>query len=87
MYTDDPGEGTCHGARTLHLVNHNYGFEPGIVPQTGFTVEVELPSCPRQVAMVSPDFAGSKRPPSSCRRGRLTVNVDRLEFYNVLILS
>ena len=72
------------GARTLHLVNHNYS--QGIVPQTGFTVEVDLPSCPR-VTMVSPDFAGSKVPVSSCRHGKLTMTVDRLEYYDVLILK
>jgi hypothetical protein len=73
------------GARTLHLINHNYS--QGIVPQTGFNVEVELPSCPRRVTMVSPDFAGSTTPASSCRHGRLQVTVDRLDYYNVLVLK
>ncbi len=72
------------GARTLHLVNHNYNL--GVVPQAGFTVEVDLPSCPRHVGMVSPDFAGSKAPVTSCRQGRLSVTVDRLDYYNVLVL-
>jgi hypothetical protein len=72
-------------ARTLHLVNHNYN--QAILAQTGFSVEVDLPSCPRRVTMVSPDFAGSKVPASSCRHGRLTVTVDRLESYDVLVLS
>lgn len=75
------------GARTLHLVNHNYHYESGIVPQTGLTVQVELPSCPRRVKLVSPDFAGSRTPSSSCRRGTLTVRVDRLDFYSVLALG
>ncbi|MFC6018276.1 fibronectin type III domain-containing protein [Plantactinospora solaniradicis] len=73
------------GARTLHLVNHNY--DRGIIPQTGFGVEVDLPSCPRRVAMISPDFAESRVPASSCRHGRLSVTVDRLDYYNVLVLS
>lgn len=72
------------GARTLHLVNHNYN--QGIVPQTGLSVEVDLPSCPRRVAMISPDFAGSKVPASSCRHGKLKVTVDRLDYYDVLVL-
>jgi hypothetical protein len=72
------------GARTLHLVNHNY--QRGILPRVGFTVEADLPSCPRRVAMVSPDFAGSKTPVFSCRRGRLAVTVDRLDYYDVLVL-
>ena len=73
------------GPRTLHLVNHRY--DQGIVPQTGFRVDVDLPQCPRQVSLFSPDFAGSKVPPSSCRGGKLTVTVDRLDYYDVLVLS
>jgi hypothetical protein len=73
------------GARTLHLVNHNYS--QGIIPQTGVNVEVDLPYCPRRVAMISPDFAGSRVPASSCRHGKLTVTVDRLDYYNVLVLK
>jgi hypothetical protein len=72
------------GARTLHLVNHNYN--QGVMPQTGFDVEVDLPSCPRRVTMISPDFAGSKAPASSCRHGKLSVAVDRLDYYDVLVL-
>ncbi|GIG92151.1 hypothetical protein [Plantactinospora endophytica] len=72
------------GVRTVHLVNHNY--DRGIVPQTGVVVRVDLPSCPRRIAMVSPDLAGSRTPASSCRHGRLSVTVDRLDYYTVLVL-
>jgi hypothetical protein len=72
------------GARTLHLVNHNY--DRGVVPQAGLLVEADLRSCPRRVAMVSPDFTGAKSPAFSCRQGRLKVTVDRLDYYNVLVL-
>jgi hypothetical protein len=73
------------GQRTVHLVNHNY--DQGITAQTRFSVTVDLPTCPRRVTMVSPDFAGSKAMPSSCRQGRLTVAVDRLDYYDVLVLE
>ena len=73
------------GTRTLHLVNHNYN--QGIIPQTGFSVEADLPTCPRQVSLISPDFAGSKVPASSCRHGKLTVTIDRLDYYTVLVLT
>ncbi|MFC0533346.1 hypothetical protein [Phytohabitans kaempferiae] len=73
------------GARTLHLVNHNYS--QGIVPQTGFTVEADLASCPRRVELVSPDFAGSRSPAFSCRHGKLKVTVDRLDYYDILTLA
>jgi hypothetical protein len=72
------------GARALHLVNHNY--DQGIVPQTAFTVAADLASCPRQVSLVSPDFPGSKTPAFSCRRGKLTVTIDRLDYYDILVL-
>jgi hypothetical protein len=72
------------GVRTLHLVNHDYAG--GIVPQ-GVTVAADLPACPRRVTMVSPDFTGSRKPQSSCRDGKLTVTVDRLDYYDVLALG
>jgi hypothetical protein len=73
------------GARTLHLVNHNYN--QGITAQTGFSVAADLASCPSRVTIVSPDFAGSKVAASSCRHGTLTVTVDRLDYYDVLLLN
>ena len=71
--------------RTLHLVNHNY--DRGVIPQAGIGVQVDLARCPRRVTMVSPDFAGTKAPASSCRNGKLAVTVDRLDHYDVLVLS
>ena len=73
------------GRRTLHLVNHNYN--QGIQPQTGFTVTAAVGSCPARVSLVSPDFTGTKTPASSCAHGTLTVTVDRLDYYDVLVLS
>jgi hypothetical protein len=72
-------------AQTVHLVNHNY--DQGIAAQTDVKVTVDVAQCPRTVTMVSPDFAGSKRPVSSCSEGTLTVNVDRLDYYTVLVLK
>jgi hypothetical protein len=74
-----------NGRHAVHLVNHNY--DRGIVPQTGVTVGVDLPSCPRRVTLVSPDRAGTSTPASTCRRGKLTVTVDRLDYYSVLVLD
>lgn len=72
------------GARTVHLVNHNY--DRGVTPQTDFTVRVDVRTCPARVSMVSPDFPGSRSPAFSCRHGRLAVTVDRLDYYDVLVL-
>jgi hypothetical protein len=73
------------GARTLHLVNHNYN--QGILPRTGFGVAADLATCPSRVRMVSPDFAGTKALAFTCRHGRLDVTVDRLDYYDVLVLT
>jgi hypothetical protein len=73
------------GVRTVHLVNHNYSR--GVVPQTGVTVEADLPSCPRRVTLVSPDARATTRPASACRHGHLSVTVDRLDYYSVLVLG
>jgi hypothetical protein len=72
------------GARTLHLVNHNYSG--AIQPQRDFEVRLDLPSCPRRLTLVSPDLPAARTPPSSCRDGHLTVTVDRLDHYDVLDL-
>ncbi|MET8161011.1 hypothetical protein ABZT47_32030 [Sphaerisporangium sp. NPDC005289] len=73
------------GARSIHLVNHNYA--QGIVPQSRLSVQTRLPQCPRKVSLISPDFAGSKTPASSCHQGQLTITVDRLDHYDILTLN
>jgi hypothetical protein len=73
------------GARTVHLVNHNY--DQGSTPQTNLSVSVPVRSCPARVTVVSPDFPGSRSPAFSCRHGRLAVTVDRLDYYDVLVLG
>ncbi|GAA1754869.1 hypothetical protein GCM10009681_27520 [Luedemannella helvata] len=72
------------GRRTIHLVNHNY--DQGIAPQAGFTVEADLGSCPRRVTMISPDRTRSTSPAFTCRHGTLKVAVDRLDYYNVILV-
>lgn len=72
------------GAQSIHLVNHNYDRE--ITAQTDLTVKVDLPYCPRQVTLISPDSPGSRVLPSTCESGELTVTLDRLEYYDVLTL-
>jgi hypothetical protein len=72
------------GARTLHLVNHNYAG--GIIPQAGVRVSAAVPTCPRRVTVVSPDSPDPATPAWSCAGGRLTATVDRLTYYDVLVL-
>ena len=72
------------GARTMHLINHNY--DRGIIPQTSFTVEIQLPNCVRRPFEVSPDIRGARALTSTCHDGRLSMTVDRLDYYNVIVL-
>lgn len=72
------------GRRSIHLVNHNYA--QGIVPQSGFTVEADLGSCPRRLTMLSPDCTRATSPAFSCRQGKLKLTVDRLDYYNVILV-
>lgn len=71
--------------KVLHLINHNY--KQKILPQPGFEVEVELNAAPRRVAMVSPDFAGERTPEHSFKDGKLTVNVDGIRYYNIIVME
>lgn len=77
-----PGGGSL---KALHLINHNY--KRGILPQPEFKVEVELESAPRRITMVSPDFTGEKTPPHSFKDGKLTVNVDGIRYYNIVVIE
>ncbi len=72
------------GTRTVHLVNHNY--DQAIQPQTNLGVDVALGSCPRQVTLVSPDSPGTRTPSFSCQAGTVHLTVDRLDYYDVLVL-
>lgn len=72
-------------SRTLHLVNHNYN--QGILPQAGFEVETDLAAAPGRVTMVSPDFAGEKTPDHRFENGTLTVNVDGIRYYNIIVIE
>jgi hypothetical protein len=72
------------GARSLHLVNHNY--VGGIIPQTAVRVTANLSSCPSKVTLVSPDLPGAAAPAWSCTDGRFTATVDSLTYYDVLAL-
>ncbi|MEV0614763.1 hypothetical protein AB0I81_15645 [Nonomuraea sp. NPDC050404] len=72
------------GKLSLHLINHTY--DQGIEPQSGFTVEADLASCPHRVSLLSPDFPGPKSPPFSCRHGKLKLTVDRLDHYTIIQL-
>ncbi len=72
----------------LHLVNHNYDAGAGgIVAQDNFTVTVTRNGAPKNVSVISPDFAGSKNAAFSYQGNQLTINVDRIVYYNVILIE
>ncbi len=71
--------------QALHLINHNY--KRGILPRKKFDVQVELAASPKRVTMVSPDFAGEKIPAYLYESGNLTLTVDEIEYYNIIVIE
>jgi hypothetical protein len=50
-------------------------------------VQVQLPAAPRRITMVSPDFAGEKIPPHRFENGNLTVTVEEIRYYNIIVIE
>jgi hypothetical protein len=69
----------------LHLVNHNY-VNNQIAPQTGLSIAVSLDFNPTAVDLVSPDAGVTTAPSFNKSGGTLNILVDRLDFYDVLII-
>jgi hypothetical protein len=71
------------GKTYLHLVNHNY--EGGLVPQETFTASFPLGTEPTRVALRTPDAPGERTLAFTWSAGSLTVTVDRLVSYDVIV--
>ncbi len=69
----------------LHLVNHNYA-NARMTPQTAFTVSVKLAVNPTAVTIISPDAAAPRSIPFTVNAGTVTMTVDRLEYYDLLVI-
>ncbi len=67
----------------LHLINHNYNRR--IIPQRNLAVTVSLDKAPAAIYMVSPDFTGIKRPAFTYNDNTLTLTVDELTYYDVIV--
>ena len=76
-----------HKRYSIHLVNHNYIIGTGITPQSNFTVSIPLDSVPNTVYLSSPDISGIRLLNSSYNNGVLTINVENLKYYNMLVLD
>lgn len=72
-------------AKVLHLINHNY--DRGILSRKKFNVTVNMTSKPNRVTMISPDFTGEKPPNYQFKNGALTVNVDEIRYYDIIVIE
>lgn len=72
----------------LHMVNHNYR-NGQIEQQTNLTLALELDemSAPAAVSLVSPDGGPAPVSAFSVTGNTLTVTVDRLTYYNLLVME
>lgn len=74
------------GRRTVHLVNHNYS-QGKVTVQSNFSVLVPLSStnCPSSISIISPDTE-SRNLTTTCSPGKMSITVDLLKYYAVIIL-
>jgi len=80
------GSVSAGGGKTyLHLVNHNY--DRRLLPQLGFTARVPLAAAPSAVTLRTPDAAGERTLAFTWSDGSLTVTVDRLEAYDLILIE
>jgi hypothetical protein len=87
--TDIMANLTCQAAQgwyLLHLVNHNYA-NARMTPQTTFTVSVNLAVTPTAVTLISPDAAAPRSIPFTVNAGKVTMTVDRLDYYDLLVIQ
>ncbi len=69
----------------LHLVNHNYSS--GIISQNNLSIKIDMDYSPSKVFMISPDFAGKRNLTYTYNPGELTVKVDSIKYYDVIIIE
>ena len=73
------------GKTLLHLVNHNYAST--LIPQADFSVSLPLTTAPQRVVLHTPDAPSSRELAFSYANGQLTVQVDRLESYDLIVIE
>jgi hypothetical protein len=69
----------------LHLVNHNYNNQ--ILPQSSFTVSLNLDRSPSKITLISPDTSITQNLSFTKSGNLLQINVDNIDFYDVLIIE
>lgn len=69
----------------VHLINHNY--QRKIMSQTNFTVSLELEGEPVAIKLLTPDGEGSQQVDYQKEQGKLVINVEKIDFYNVLVIQ
>lgn len=69
----------------LHLVNHNY--QRGLLRQRQFTTSFPYPEAPQRVTRHSPDAEGARPLAFRFADNTLTVEVDELEAYDLIVIE
>lgn len=69
----------------LHLVNHNY--QGGLLTQRTFTASFPYPEAPRRVTCHSPDAEAARPLAFRFANNTLTVAVDELAAYNLIVIE
>lgn len=75
------------GSYSLHLVNHSYIPGKGIAPVKNLSVALNFNHLPKMVQMVSPDFEGTRTLIPDFKNKILTLNIDSLSHYNVILIK
>jgi hypothetical protein len=84
--TDVAGSVSAGAGETyLHLVNHHY--DGGLVPQLAVRATFPLAAAPSQVTVRTPDPAGANVVGFEWSEGSLSVTVDRLESYDLIVVE
>jgi hypothetical protein len=72
---------------TIHLVNHNYVRDTGMIEKKNFKISLPLDSLPQTIHLKSPDYTHNKSPEFTFINNELTINVPSLKYYTVIVLD
>jgi hypothetical protein len=71
----------------VHLVNHNYVVDSGMVEKKHFKISLPLDSLPKSIRIKSPDYNSKKEPVFTYENKLLTVTIEKLHYYDVLVVD
>jgi hypothetical protein len=69
----------------LHVINHDY--KDGIIPQKALDFVIALEVSPKNVYMISPDFAGKKSVDFKYSGGKLVLKAVPIQYYDLIAIE